>query len=63
MSRVLVTGAKGFVGRKYDVLGVWRDYAENVTGFSLPCGHFLPEESPKDTLDALLNFLDPNAKR
>lgn len=51
-------GDKGFVGRKYDVLEEWRKWCDNVTGFSLPCGHYLPEEAPKETLAALLDFLD-----
>jgi haloacetate dehalogenase len=51
-------GEHGFVGRHYgDVLGVWREYADDVTGHSLPCGHFLAEEAPLRTAAALLEFL------
>lgn len=49
-------GDKGFVGRTYDVLAVWRDKAERVTGEALPSGHFLAEEAPEDTLRCLLDF-------
>jgi hypothetical protein len=28
-----------------------------VRGRALPCGHFLPEEAPEDTLAALEEFL------
>ena len=49
-------GAKGFVGRKYDVLAEWRKWATEVSGNALPCGHYLPEEAPQETLAALLNF-------
>lgn len=49
-------GEKGFVGNKYDVLAEWRKWADEVSGYSLPCGHYLPEEAPKETLSALLNF-------
>ena len=52
-----IWGEKGFVGRKYDVLAEWRQWADEVSGFSLPCGHYLPEEAPKQTLAALLEFL------
>ena len=50
-------GARGFVGSAYDVLGVWRTYADDVQGEALDCGHFLPEEAPGATTAALLGFL------
>ena len=50
-------GERGTVGRLYDVMKIWREHATNVTGTSLPAGHFLPEELPDDTLAALLPFL------
>ncbi len=49
-------GEKGFVGRKYDVLAAWRERAEDVRGHGLPCGHYLPEEAPEQTLQALTAF-------
>jgi haloacetate dehalogenase len=49
-------GAKGVVGRLYDVIATWRDKAADVTGTALECGHLLPEEAPEHTLDALLAF-------
>ncbi len=49
-------GAKGVIERSYPVLEIWRDRATEVTGRALPCGHFLAEESPRETRDALLNF-------
>ena len=50
-------GAKGFVGRRYNVLSEWRNWSSEVTGGPLPCGHYLPEEAPEETLAALLEFL------
>jgi len=47
---------RGYVGRTQDVLQVWRDYATNVQGQALPCGHFLPEEMPEETYAALAAF-------
>jgi haloacetate dehalogenase len=38
-------------------MDLWREKAVNVTGTSLPAGHFLPEEVPEETLSALLGFL------
>jgi haloacetate dehalogenase len=49
--------ASGYVGRTQDVLQVWRDYATNVQGQSLPCGHFLAEEMPDETYAILKAFL------
>jgi haloacetate dehalogenase len=49
-------GEKGFVGRRYDVLAEWRKRALGVSGRALPCGHFLPEEAPSETAQALLEF-------
>lgn len=53
---LVLWGAEGFVGRKYDVINVWREYALDVQGHSVPGGHFLPEEAPAETLAALLAF-------
>ena len=50
-------GEHGFVGRHYDVLEVWREYADKVDGRALPCGHYVPEEVPLETSAALLEFL------
>ncbi|MGQ0676494.1 MAG: alpha/beta fold hydrolase [Rhodospirillales bacterium] len=52
-------GAKGFVGRRYDVLAEWRKRALGVSGAALPSGHFLPEEAPEETASALLAFFKP----
>ncbi|GAB3663913.1 alpha/beta hydrolase [Nocardioides korecus] len=54
---LVLWGADGFVGSAYDVPAVWRAYAEQVTGRALPGGHFLPEENPAGTLEALVPFL------
>lgn len=49
-------GAKGLVGRLYDVLETWREKAVDIGGFALPAGHFLPEEVPDETTEALVRF-------
>jgi haloacetate dehalogenase len=49
--------ATGYVGRTQDVLQVWREYATDVRGQALPCGHFLAEELPDETCAALRAFL------
>ncbi len=54
---LVLWGGRGFVNRHYAVLDVWREYARDVRGHALDCGHFLAEEKPEDTLSALLPFL------
>ena len=49
-------GEKGLVGRLYYVIGTWREKAMVVEGASLPAAHFLPEEVPDETADALIRF-------
>jgi len=43
-------------GRRPSPLPVWQQWADDVTGHALPCGHFLAEEAPAATLDALRAF-------
>jgi len=56
-------GAKGNLPGWYDVLEVWRGWADDVRGRALDCGHYLPEEAPEATLDALRPFLRNSAPR
>ena len=42
--------------RLHDVLGTWRPLASDVRGHAIACGHFLPEEAPGPTQDALIGF-------
>ena len=50
--------AAGYVGRTQDVLGIWNEYATDVRGQSLPCGHYIPEEMPDETYAILKGFLE-----
>ena len=50
-------GEKGFLHKRYDVLAIWRERAVDVRGKAVPCGHFLPEEAPEETLAELRTFL------
>lgn len=56
MPLLALWGANGLVGKLYDVLEVWREKADSVEGYALPCGHFLPEEVPDETSAALIGF-------
>jgi len=50
-------GGKGALPGWYDVLAVWRGWADDVRGRAVDCGHFLPEEAPDETYRALREFL------
>lgn len=54
---LVLWGSQGFVGAAYDVLEVWREYADDVRGTGMESGHFLPEEAPEETLRELETFL------
>jgi len=41
----------------FDVLGTWRERASNVSGKSIPGGHYLPEEAPQVVLEQVTAFL------
>jgi len=53
---LVLWGAKGRIGPAFDVLATWRERAGDVRGRSLPCGHYIPEEAPEETLQELLAF-------
>ena len=56
---LLLWGATGGVGRNHKPgpAEIWRNYASNIVGAeALPCGHYLSEEAPKETTDALRAF-------
>jgi haloacetate dehalogenase len=40
----------------YDVLAIWRDWADDVRGRPLDCGHYLAEEAPDETYAELHAF-------
>ncbi|MCC5978397.1 MAG: alpha/beta hydrolase [Salinarimonas sp.] len=50
-------GTRGHMPQWYDVLQVWRDWADDVRGHGIDCGHYLAEEAPEATTEALLSFL------
>lgn len=54
---MVLWGERGVVGRMFDPLALWRaQCAGRVTGQVLPCGHYIPEELPQETADALWSF-------
>ncbi|MGH8872454.1 MAG: alpha/beta fold hydrolase [Acidimicrobiia bacterium] len=53
---LVLWGGAGRLGEWYDVLAVWRSWADEVQGRPLPCGHYLAEEAPAETAAELLAF-------
>ena len=52
---LVVTGAEET--QLDDAAEVWREWATAVTATTVPGGHFVPEESPRELLELLLPFL------
>lgn len=50
-------GERAPMHRLFDVLATWRERAVEAHGKALPCGHYLPEEAPGETLAELQGFL------
>jgi haloacetate dehalogenase len=58
---LILWGATGAVGRNHKPAEVWKDYAADIRGTkALPCGHYLSEEAPEETYQALREFFRPN---
>jgi haloacetate dehalogenase len=54
---LVLWGEHGLMHRTFDVLATWQEKATApVTGHPVASGHFLPEENPDATLEALLGF-------
>jgi haloacetate dehalogenase len=55
---LVLWGERGVVQALFDPLTLWRaQCAATVTGRALPAGHYIPEELPEATAEALLEFM------
>ena len=55
---LVLWGERGVVNRLFDPLSLWQDQCSGVvSGQAVPAGHFIPEEQPEATADALLAFM------
>lgn len=48
--------SRGALEQWYDVLAIWRDWANEVQGHAIDAGHYLAEEAPDETYGALSDF-------
>ena len=51
-------GRQGVIAALFNCLEDWREVASDVRGRALPCGHFIPEEKPRELLAELRRFLN-----
>ncbi len=49
-------GRQGSLEEWYDVVGIWHEWADDVRGRAIDCGHHLPEEAPEETHAELRAF-------
>jgi haloacetate dehalogenase len=55
---LLVLWGEGGLPAGLPVVGIWKEYADDVRGEVVPaCGHFVPEERPDLLVEHLLGFL------
>jgi haloacetate dehalogenase len=43
-------------GRRSSLVDTWKEWANDVTGLPVRCGHFIPEEAPDATVAAFVDF-------
>jgi len=53
---LVLWGKHGIIGKHFNMLDIWQQKANKVSGKALNSGHFLAEEAPKETLENLLDF-------
>jgi len=56
MPLLALWGSDSYVGRSFDVVDVWRAYARDVAGRAIGADHYVPEEAPDETAQALVDF-------
>ena len=56
-------GKKGVVGKQFNPIKIWQKYTnKKVCGAEINSDHFIPEESPKQTINYLKKFFLKNVK-
>ncbi len=54
---LVLYGADGAMARHFDVPATWADRLTNLQSGAIPGGHFFIDQSPEETVEALLAFL------
>ena len=55
---LVIWGKKATLEKLYNPITEWKKWANNVQGHSLNCGHFIPEEKPRQFIDSVENFFN-----
>lgn len=55
---LVLYGADGAMARAMDVAATWTDRLQDMRAAAVPGGHFFPDQSPQETTQALLAFLN-----
>jgi haloacetate dehalogenase len=63
MPLLALWGRHGVIEALFDCLADWREVAADVRGRALACGHFIPEEKPKELVAELRRFWAVQAAR
>jgi haloacetate dehalogenase len=58
MPLLALWGRQGVIAALFNCLEDWREVAADVRGRALPCGHFIPEERPKELVAELRRFFN-----
>ena len=53
---LVMWGQSSYVGRNFDSVQVWKNFADQVTGIQSPSDHYIPEEAPSFTAEVLSEF-------
>ena len=53
---LILWGVPGMMRQNFDMLAVWREKCEDVSGRGLDCSQFLPEDAPGETYQELKAF-------
>jgi haloacetate dehalogenase len=53
---LVLWGLRGALEKLYDVLDIWREWADDLRGGGIDCGHYLAEEAPDETYSELRGF-------
>ena len=55
---LVLWGGRGNLEDWYDVLEVWRGWADDADGRAVDSGHYIPEEAPEETLSEMRAFFE-----
>ena len=54
---LVLWGKKSLVGKNFEPIKIWKNFAKNLKGKALNGGHYLPEENSSEVARQILIFL------